>query len=71
VAQKRQEELRRQKEVEEKKQKDAEEKLRRLEEAEKKRQAMMKAQNDKNKGPNFTIQRGLKSAVNTTLHYTL
>nr|CAD7201915.1 unnamed protein product [Timema douglasi] len=55
---KKQEEERRQREVEEKKQRDIEEKRRRLEEAEKKRQAMMaslKDQTNKNKGPNFTI----------------
>lgn len=57
---KKEEEERRQREVEEKKQRDLEEKRQRLEEAEKKRQAMMaalKEQTNKSKGPNFTIQR--------------
>ncbi|VEN37921.1 unnamed protein product [Callosobruchus maculatus] len=51
------EEERRVREIEEKKQRDMEEKRQRLEEAEKKRQAMMQALKDqnKNKGPNFTI----------------
>ncbi|XP_074033694.1 troponin T, skeletal muscle isoform X2 [Leptinotarsa decemlineata] len=51
------EEERRVREIEEKKQRDIEEKRQRLEEAEKKRQAMMQALKDqnKNKGPNFTI----------------
>lgn len=50
-------EERRVREIEEKKQRDVEEKRQRLEEAEKKRQAMMQALKDqnKNKGPNFTI----------------
>lgn len=50
-------EERRVREIEEKKQRDIEEKRQRLEEAEKKRQAMMQALKDqnKNKGPNFTI----------------
>lgn len=54
---KKQEEERRIREIEEKKQRDIEEKRQRLEEAEKKRQAMMQALKDqnKNKGPNFTI----------------
>ncbi|RZC38417.1 troponin T [Asbolus verrucosus] len=54
---KKQEEERRVREIEEKKQRDIEEKRQRLEEAEKKRQAMMQALKDqnKNKGPNFTI----------------
>ncbi|XP_019864544.2 troponin T isoform X1 [Aethina tumida] len=56
---KKQEEERRVREIEEKKQRDIEEKRQRLEEAEKKRQAMMQALKDqnKNKGPNFTIQK--------------
>ncbi|KAJ8971062.1 hypothetical protein NQ317_002754 [Molorchus minor] len=51
------EEERRVREIEEKKQRDIEEKRQRLEEAEKKRQAMMQALKDQNKakGPNFTI----------------
>ncbi|XP_018561620.1 troponin T isoform X2 [Anoplophora glabripennis] len=51
------EEERRVREIEEKKQRDIEEKRQRLEEAEKKRQHMMQALKDqnKNKGPNFTI----------------
>lgn len=54
---KKQEEERRIREIEEKKQRDIEEKRQRLEEAEKKRQAMMAALKDqsKTKGPNFTI----------------
>lgn len=45
-------------EIEEKKQRDIEEKRQRLEEAEKKRQAMLQAMKDSNKtGPNFTIQK--------------
>lgn len=54
---KKQEEERRIREIEEKKQRDIEEKRMRLEEAEKKRQAMMQALKDqsKTKGPNFTI----------------
>lgn len=54
---KKQEEERRIREIEEKKQRDIEEKRQRLEEAEKKRQAMMQALKDqsKTKGPNFTI----------------
>lgn len=55
---KKEEEERRVREVEEKKQRDIEEKRMRLEEAEKKRQAMLQAMKDKDKkGPNFTIQR--------------
>lgn len=56
---KKQEEERRVREIEEKKQRDIEEKRQRLEEAEKKRQAMMQALKDqsKQKGPNFTIQK--------------
>lgn len=53
---KKEEEERRQREVEEKKQREIEEKRMRLEEAEKKRQAMLAAMKDANKtGPNFTI----------------
>lgn len=55
---KKEEEERRVREVEEKKQRDIEEKRQRLEEAEKKRQAMLLAQREKDKkGPNFTIQK--------------
>lgn len=54
---KKQEEEKRVREIEEKKQRDIEEKRQRLEEAEKKRQVMLQALKDqnKNKGPNFTI----------------
>lgn len=53
---KKEEEERRVREVEEKKQREIEEKRQRLEEAEKKRQAMLQAMKDKDKkGPNFTI----------------
>lgn len=45
-------------EIEEKKQRDIEEKRLRLEEAEKKRLAMVQAMKESNKqGPNFTIQK--------------
>lgn len=55
---KKEEEERRVREVEEKKQREIEEKRQRLEEAEKKRQAMLQAMKDKDKkGPNFTIQK--------------
>lgn len=55
---KKQEEERRIREIEEKKQRDIEEKRRRLEEAEKKRQAMMAAHKEQSKtGPNFTINK--------------
>lgn len=56
---KKQEEERRVREIEEKKQRDIEEKRRRLEEAEKKRQALMAAHKDQQskKGPNFTINK--------------
>lgn len=62
---KKQEEERRVREIEEKKQRDIEEKRQRLEEAEKKRQAMMQALKDqsKNKGPNFTITKKDPSAA--------
>lgn len=53
---KKEEEERRVREAEEKKQREIEEKRMRLEEAEKKRQAMLQAMKDKDKkGPNFTI----------------
>lgn len=53
---KKEEEERRVREIEEKKQREIDEKRRRLEEAEKKRQAMLQAMKDKDKkGPNFTI----------------
>merc|ERR1712112_166801 len=52
------EEKRRQKEVEDKKKADAEEKLRKLEEAEKRRQAILKAEAEKAKsGPNFIVRK--------------
>lgn len=55
---KKEEEERRIREIEEKKQRDIEEKRQRLEEAEKKRQAMLQAMKDSTKtGPNFTIQK--------------
>jgi troponin T len=52
---KRAEEIRKQREYEEKKQRDAEAKRRRIEEAEKKKQAMLKAEQDRNTGRNFVI----------------
>ncbi|XP_048524104.1 troponin T, skeletal muscle isoform X3 [Dendroctonus ponderosae] len=62
---KKQEEERRQREIEEKKQKDIEEKRLRLEEAEKKRQAMLQAMNAANKkGPNFTVTKKDPNAAN-------
>lgn len=63
---------RRVREIEEKKQRDIEEKRQRLEEAEKKRQAMMQALKDqnKNKGPNFTITKR-DAGVSTKVLYTL
>jgi troponin T len=62
---KKQEEERRQREIEEKKQKDIEEKRLRLEEAEKKRQAMLQAMNAANKkGPNFTVIKKEAGAAN-------
>lgn len=55
---KKEEEERRVREIEEKKQRDIEEKRQRLEEAEKKRQAMLQAMKESSKtGPNFTIQK--------------
>lgn len=63
---KKEDEERRAREVEEKKQREADEKRMRLEEAEKKRQAMIQAQKDKDKkGPNFTIQKREDGAVST------
>lgn len=55
---KKEEEERRVREIEEKKQRDIEEKRMRLEEAEKKRQAMLQAMKESSKtGPNFTINK--------------
>lgn len=55
---KKEDEERRVREIEEKKQRDIEEKRQRLEEAEKKRQAMLQAMKESSKtGPNFTIQK--------------
>lgn len=65
---KKEEEERRVREIEEKKQRDIEEKRQRLEEAEKKRQAMLQAMKESSKtGPNFTIQKKSDNVSNTTL----
>lgn len=67
---KKQEEERRLREIEEKKQRDIEEKRLRLEEAEKKRQAMMQALNaTKTKGPNFTITKKEMTGVRNIFFY--
>lgn len=67
---KKEEEERRVREIEEKKQREIDEKRRRLEEAEKKRQAMLQAMKDKDKkGPNFTITKK-DSNVSWTLPMT-
>lgn len=70
---KKEDEERRVREVEEKKQREADEKRMRLEEAEKKRQAMIQAQKDKDrKGPNFTIQKREDGGVSiNTTHWSL